>query len=134
MLLALPVEIDTLRQQCPQLVEQRTDVDWDEDKGTLRAWKREAIGALILRAQPQARPEPEILHPAMLRWIREKGLAVLGWTPEAEQLRLRLQCAAQWLPEEAWPVLDDDTLLTSLEPLAAAGDGRSTRFKRAAER
>jgi len=115
MLLALPVEMDALRQQCPQLVEQRTDVDWDEDKGTLRAWKREAIGALILRAQPQARPEPEILHPAMLRWIREKGLAVLGWTPEAEQLRLRLQCAAQWLPEEAWPTLDDDTLLASLE-------------------
>ena len=115
MLLALPVEMDVLRQQCPQLVEQRTDVDWDEDKGTLRAWKREAIGALILRAQPQARPEPEILHPAMLRWIREKGLAVLGWTPEAEQLRVRLQCAAQWLPEEAWPTLDDDTLLASLE-------------------
>ncbi|MCI1026912.1 ATP-dependent helicase HrpB [Pantoea dispersa] len=115
MLLALPVEMDALRQQCPQLVEQRTDVDWDEDKGTLRAWRREAIGALILRAQPQARPEPEILHPAMLRWIREKGLAVLGWTPEAEQLRLRLQCAAQWLPEEAWPTLDDDTLLASLE-------------------
>ncbi|MHB2095245.1 ATP-dependent helicase HrpB [Pantoea dispersa] len=115
MLLALPVEMDALRQQCPQLVEQRTDVDWDEDKGTLRAWRREAIGALILRAQPQARPEPEILHPAMLRWIREKGLAVLGWTPEAEQLRVRLQCAAQWLPEEAWPTLDDDTLLASLE-------------------
>ncbi|MDR6295718.1 ATP-dependent helicase HrpB [Pantoea dispersa] len=115
MLLALPVEMDALRQQCPQLVEQRTDVDWDEDKGTLRAWRREAIGALILRAQPQARPEPEILHPAMLRWIREKGLAVLGWTPEAEQLRLRLQCAAQWLPEEAWPTLDDGTLLASLE-------------------
>lgn len=115
MLLALPVEMDALRQQCPQLVEQRTDVDWDEDKGTLRAWRREAIGALILRAQPQARPEPEILHPAMLRWIREKGLAVLVWTPEAEQLRVRLQCAAQWLPEEAWPTLDDDTLLASLE-------------------
>ncbi|WP_215800363.1 ATP-dependent helicase HrpB [Pantoea dispersa] len=115
MLLALPVEMDALRQQCPQLVEQRTDVDWDDDKGTLRAWKREAIGALILRAQPQARPEPEILHAAMLRWIREKGLAVLGWTPEAEQLRVRLQCAAQWLPEEAWPTLDDDTLLASLE-------------------
>ncbi|WP_278428434.1 ATP-dependent helicase HrpB [Pantoea dispersa] len=115
MLLALPVEMDALRQQCPQLVEQRTDVDWDDDKGTLRAWKRDAIGALILRAQPQARPEPEILHPAMLRWIREKGLAVLGWTPEAEQLRVRLQCAAQWLPEEAWPTLDDDTLLASLE-------------------
>ena len=114
-LLALPVDIDQLRQQCPHLVEQRTDVEWDEEKGTLRAWRREVVGALILKAQPLARPEPEVLHAAMLRWIREKGLAVLGWTPEAEQLRLRLHCAALWLPEEDWPSLDDDTLLDTLE-------------------
>ena len=47
--------------------------------------------------------------------IREKGLGVLNWTPEAEQLRLRLHCAAQWLPEEAWPAVDDASLLASLE-------------------
>jgi ATP-dependent helicase HrpB len=36
----------------------------------------------------------------MLNGIREKGLSVLNWTPEAEQYRIRLHCAA-WLPEEA---------------------------------
>jgi ATP-dependent helicase HrpB len=81
----------------------------------LRAWKRELIGALVLKAQPQARPEAEILHPAMLRWIREKGLSVLGWKEDAEQLRLRVHCATQWLPEEAWPPLDDESLLDTLE-------------------
>ena len=40
---------------------------------------------------------------------------MLNWTPEAEQLRLRLLCAAQWLPEEAWPAVDDASLLDSLE-------------------
>ncbi|WP_455845400.1 ATP-dependent helicase HrpB [Pantoea agglomerans] len=115
MLLALPVDIDALRRECPTLIEQRTDVEWDEEKGTLRAWKRELIGALVLKAQPQARPEAEILHPAMLRWIREKGLSVLGWKEDAEQLRLRVHCATQWLPEEAWPPLDDESLLDTLE-------------------
>ncbi|WP_179451994.1 MULTISPECIES: ATP-dependent helicase HrpB [unclassified Enterobacter] len=115
MLLALPVDIDALRRACPTLVEQRTDVEWDEEKGTLRAWKRELIGALVLKAQPQARPEAEILHPAMLRWIREKGLSVLGWKEDAEQLLLRVHCATQWLPEEAWPPLDDESLLETLE-------------------
>ena len=115
MLLALPVDIDALRRASPTLVEQRTDVEWDEEKGTLRAWKRELIGALVLKAQPQARPEAEILHPAMLRWIREKGLSVLGWKEDAEQLRLRVHCATQWLPEEAWPPLDDESLLDTLE-------------------
>ena len=51
----------------------------------------------------------------MLTGIREKGLSVLNWTSAAQQLRLRLQCAAQWLPEEAWPAVDDATLLDELE-------------------
>ncbi|WP_312243011.1 ATP-dependent helicase C-terminal domain-containing protein, partial [Pantoea sp.] len=114
-LLALPVDIDLLCRQAPQLVETRTEVEWDEEKATLRAWRREQIGALVLKAQPLAKPQPEALHAAMLRWIREKGLKVLSWSPEAEQLRLRLQCAAQWLPEESWPAMDDAALLASLE-------------------
>ncbi len=51
----------------------------------------------------------------MLNGIRDKGLRVLNWTPEAEQLRLRLHCAAKWLPEQAWPAVDDASLLDSLE-------------------
>ena len=38
----------------------------------------------------------------MLNGIREKGLGVLNWTPEAEQYRIRLHCAARWLPEYVW--------------------------------
>jgi ATP-dependent helicase HrpB len=114
MLLALPVDIETLCQQQPALIERRTEVEWDEEKGTLRAFRREQIGALILKTQTMARPEPAVLHAAMLRWIAEKGLSVLGWTPDAEQLRLRIQCAAQWLPEESWPATDDESLLKSL--------------------
>lgn len=114
MLLALPVDIEALCQQQPGLIERRTEVEWDEEKGTLRALRREQIGSLVLKTQPLARPEPAVLHAAMLRWIAEKGLAVLGWTPEAEQLRLRIQCAAHWLPEEAWPAVDDAALIDSL--------------------
>lgn len=115
MLLALPVDIDALRQALPSLVEVRAEVEWDEDKGTLRALRREQIGALVLKAQPMARPEPDVLHAAMLRWIAVKGLSVLGWSQEAEQLRVRLQCAAQWLPDEAWPAVDDEALLATLD-------------------
>ena len=114
-LLALPVDIGVLQQQAPQLIETRTEVEWDEEKGTLRAWRREQIGVLVLKAQPLAKPQPEALHAAMLRWIRTRGLQVLNWSPEARQLRLRLQCAAQWLPDESWPAVDDATLLETLE-------------------
>jgi ATP-dependent helicase HrpB len=69
----------------------------------------------VIKTQPLAKPSEEELHQAMLNGIREKGLSVLNWTPEAEQLRLRLHCAAQWLPEEAWPAVDEASLLASLE-------------------
>ncbi|MDI8107067.1 hypothetical protein MJN85_32535, partial [Salmonella enterica subsp. enterica serovar Anatum] len=42
------------------------------------------------------KPSEEELHQAMLNGIRDKGLSVLNWTPEAEQFRLRLHCAAKW--------------------------------------
>ncbi|WP_067706626.1 ATP-dependent helicase HrpB [Erwinia sp. ErVv1] len=112
---AMPVEPERLIKQRPGLVEQRTEVEWDEQRGTLRAWQREQIGELVLRAQPLNKPDEADLHPAMLRWIRIKGLSVLNWTPQAEQLRIRLVCAARWLPEEGWPAADEASLLAGLE-------------------
>lgn len=114
-LLALPIDIDTLVKQLPRLVEERTVVEWDEAKGTLRAWRRWQIGRLTLRAQPLAKPSDEALQSALLNWVREQGLSVLNWDENAEQLRTRLQCASRWLPEEPWPAVDDDTLLAKLE-------------------
>lgn len=114
-LLALPVEITALAAELPGLVSQQTAVEWDEEKGTLRAWKRQQIGRLTLRAQPLAKPADEELQQALLAWVRVQGLAVLNWDAAAEQLRARLQCAHQWLPEAAWPAVDDEALLAALE-------------------
>ncbi|MGG4764714.1 ATP-dependent helicase C-terminal domain-containing protein [Klebsiella pneumoniae] len=115
MLLALPVEIGELIAARPELAKSSDTVEWDEAQGTLKAWRRTVIGQLVIKTQPLAKPSEAELHQAMLNGIREKGLGMLNWTPEAEQLRLRLHCAAQWLPEEAWPAVDDASLLASLE-------------------
>ncbi|OKB64870.1 ATP-dependent helicase HrpB [Serratia marcescens] len=114
-LLALPVDIEALAAQLPAIVTQRTAVEWDEEKGTLRAWKRQQIGRLTLRAQPLAKPADEELQQALLDWVRAQGLAVLNWEGAAEQLRVRLQCAQTWLPEAAWPAMDEEPLLAALE-------------------
>ncbi|CCG88194.1 ATP-dependent helicase HrpB [Erwinia piriflorinigrans] len=126
---ALPLDIDLLIRLCPALVQQQTEVEWDEEKGTLRAWRREQIGQLVLKSQPLAKPDEDELHAAMLRWVRQKGLSVLNWTPQAEQLRLRLLCAAQWLPEGGWPAADESALLASLEQwlLPAMGGVRDAK-------
>ncbi|QDI16440.1 ATP-dependent helicase HrpB [Serratia marcescens] len=114
-LLALPVDIEALAAQLPAIVTQRTAVEWDEEKGTLRAWKRQQIGRLTLRAQPLAKPADEELQQALLDWVRAQGLAVLNWEGAAEQLRVRLLCAQAWLPEAEWPAMDEEPLLAALE-------------------
>lgn len=114
-LLALPVDIEALAAHLPAMVMQRTAVEWDEEKGTLRAWKRQQIGRLTLRAQPLAKPADEELQQALLDWVRAQGLAVLNWEGAAEQLRVRLLCAQAWLPEAEWPAMDEEPLLAALE-------------------
>lgn len=112
---AIAVDIDALTRTCPHLLQQSDIVEWDDAHGTLKAFRRSQIGKLTLGTKPLAKPSEDELHQAMLNGIREKGLSVLNWTPEAEQYRIRLHCAARWLPEYAWPAVDDETLLASLE-------------------
>lgn len=112
---ACALDIDALVARCPQLIQQSDTIEWDDTQGTLKALRRSQIGQLTLSVRPLAKPSEEELHQAMLTGIREKGLSVLNWTNEAEQLRLRLQCAARWLPEDEWPAVDDVSLLEALE-------------------
>ncbi|MDW2643880.1 ATP-dependent helicase HrpB [Citrobacter sp. HN-141] len=114
-LLSLPLDIDRLIQTCPELLQQSDTIEWDETQGTLKALRRMRIGQLTVKVQPLAKPSEDELHQAMLNGIRDKGLSVLNWTSEAEQFRLRLQCAANWLPEYGWPAVDDASLLSTLE-------------------
>lgn len=83
-----------------------------------------------MKVQPLAKPSEDELHQAMLNGIRDKGLSVLNWTAEAEQLRLRLLCAAKWLPEYDWPAVDNESLLATLETWLLphmTGDAFTTR-------
>ena len=114
-LLALPLDIDKFIADCPALLQQSDTVEWDDAQGTLKALRRTRIGGLALNVRSLAKPSEAELHQAMLNGIRDKGLNVLNWTPQAEQLRLRLHCAAMWLPEHDWPAVDDATLLATLE-------------------
>ncbi|WP_052282987.1 ATP-dependent helicase HrpB [Kluyvera genomosp. 1] len=112
---ACALDIDALTARCPSLLQQSDTIEWDDAQGTLKALRRSQIGQLTLSVRPLGKLSESELHQAMLTGIREKGLSVLNWTSEAQQLRLRLQCAARWLPEEPWPAVDDATLLDELE-------------------
>ncbi|MFP1455119.1 hypothetical protein ACLB1O_18910 [Escherichia coli] len=109
------VDIDELVQRCPQLVQQSDTVEWDDAQGTLKAWRRLQIGQLTVKASRWRNRQKTSCIRRCLIGIRDKGLSVLNWTAEAEQLRLRLLCAAKWLPEYDWPAVDNESLLATLE-------------------
>lgn len=77
-LLALPLDIDQLVAQRPELIQRSDTVEWDEAQGTLKAWRRSCIGQLVIKTQPLAKPSEAELHQAMLNGIRDKGLGVLN--------------------------------------------------------
>lgn len=114
-LLAVTLDANQLAERLPQIVKEQTAVEWDEEKGTLRAWRRWQVGRLVLKANPQAKPDDADLQQALIDWVRQQGLASLNWSVAAEQLRLCLTCAAKWMPEADWPAMDDQSLLDGLE-------------------
>lgn len=114
-LLALPLDIDQLLAQHPQLLQQTDEAIWQPSKGTLLAQRRWQIGELVVKTQTLEKPNIRQLHQAMLKGIREQGMRLLYWSEQAQQLRLRMHCAACYLPEYCWPVVDEQALLAGLE-------------------
>jgi len=114
-LLALPISVPALIAACPGVAHSENVIEWDKSSGTLKALQRTQIGRLVVQVRQLEKPSDEEIHQAILNGIREAGLSCLTWSESAEQLRLRLGCAARWLPEYPWPAVDDETLLATLE-------------------
>lgn len=114
-LLASALDPEALALRLPRLVRQQSAIEWDEEKGTLRAWQRQQIGRLVFKAAPLAKPSEQQLHSALLDWIRTQGIDALGWDDDAIQLRIRIVCARRWLAQEQWPDVSDEGLLATLE-------------------
>lgn len=113
--LAQPIDIDQLRVNCPELFSQQETVEWDEQKGTLIAWRRLQCGQLVIQSERLTNPDKKQIKHALLYWLRQNGLESLDWNQSAEQLRIRCQLAQQWFPEVSLPNVDDESLLASLD-------------------
>lgn len=114
-LLALPLDIDAVQAEMGHLVAVRDSVEWHEEQGTLRAIRRWQIGELVVKSQPLAKPSQADMTQAILNGIRDKGLSALNWTEASQQMRVRIACAANWLPEYNWPCVADSALLATID-------------------
>ncbi|KMY39905.1 ATP-dependent helicase HrpB [Aeromonas caviae] len=136
--IAEPVALDELVRQLPELVGERQWFDWDDREERVRAERQQVLGELVLGElvlgqRPLTDLSDEQKGRCLLQGIRRKGLHVLPWDESSEGLLARLRCARDWLPDEAWPAMDEESLLADLEQWllpAVSGMTRLEQLKR----
>ena len=95
-------------------VERQQVLTWDKQRDDLVSRETVRLGSMLLDEQFRPAPRGQETVTALVERIRATRLAVLNWTPRANQLRRRLSFAATHLGNE-WPGADDKTLLATLD-------------------
>ncbi|WP_270944759.1 ATP-dependent helicase HrpB [Vibrio parahaemolyticus] len=113
--LACELDVNILQTTFDSLFSTEEVVDWDEKKGRLVAEKQRKLGQLVIERVSLPNPGKEKMTQALLTYVRRQGLSSLNWAPAAESLLERIRCAVDWLPEQAWPMFDEASLLDSLD-------------------
>ncbi|HCH5141568.1 TPA: ATP-dependent helicase HrpB [Vibrio parahaemolyticus] len=113
--LACELDVNILQTTFDSLFSTEEVVDWDEKKGRLVAEKQRKLGQLVIERVSLPNPGKEKMTQALLTYVRRQGLSSLNWTLAAESLLERIRCAVDWLPEKAWPMFDEASLLDSLD-------------------
>ena len=113
--LASPVAEETLRRHLPQLFQDVSVVGWKEERSCVIAETEERLGAVILRKKSSEAVDEEQASLILVDVIRRSGLSILPWTDEISDWRRRVHFLGFHIPEESWPDLSDEALLTTLE-------------------
>ena len=111
--LACAVSPELIRAECCERIEKQRKVGWDSGRERIAAWEEECLGAVIL-SRRQSVPMDDEAIPLLLSSIRDSGLELLHWVSPARQFQGRARVLRQAFPEEEWPDIDDEWLLTNL--------------------
>lgn len=112
--LAAPLDPAVLTSDLADRIERRDESLWDDQRGRVIARRQTRLGQLVLAEQALPEPGPEQVIAGLLNAVRQKGLDSLPWDAQSRQLRARVQCLHRQWPE-AWPALDEASLLAELE-------------------
>jgi ATP-dependent helicase HrpB len=95
-------------------IETVEEVGFDARNDAVVARRVTRLGVILLKEQPLPVPSPAKVREALLDAVRAKGVAILGWSPEAWALRERVNFLHRHA-SDGWPDLSDDALLQELE-------------------
>ncbi|MEQ9464036.1 MAG: ATP-dependent helicase HrpB [Haliea sp.] len=91
---------------------------WDEPGEQFVAQRQRRVGRLVLESHPLEQVPAEALAAALTALLRRRGLQLLPWTPALQQWRARVQLLHRLYrdqPQNPWPDLGDEALLSTLE-------------------
>ncbi|WP_282701986.1 ATP-dependent helicase HrpB [Streptomyces sp. CC219B] len=110
--LAAVVDEETARKAAAPLHSEGEEVHWAD--GDVTARRVERLGAIELTVRPLRDPDPALVRTALLEGLRQEGLGLLRWSPEAVVLRQRLAFLRMRLGDP-WPDVSDDALHARVE-------------------
>ncbi len=90
-------------------------VRWDEDRQMVTAALEKRVGGLLLECRPVHKIDDEKKNSVLLEVVQQKGLSILGWDDDARLFQARLQNVKKWRPEEDWPNVSEEHLLSTLK-------------------
>lgn len=106
-LLGAAVPEDVALAAAGALLAEREEVHWAD--GDVVARHVERLGAVEVGVRPLRDADPALVRAALLDGLRQEGLGLLRWSPQAEVLRQRLAFLHAHLGEP-WPDVADDAL------------------------
>ncbi|MGV9274248.1 ATP-dependent helicase HrpB [Streptomyces griseosporeus] len=122
--LAAAIDEDLARTAAGPLAEEREEVRWAD--GDVVARRVERLGAIELTVRPLTDADPALVRQALLEGLRQEGLGVLRWSPEAVALRQRLAFLRLHLGDP-WPDVSDEALYARVDEWLEPELGRARR-------
>ncbi|SEB54737.1 ATP-dependent helicase HrpB [Paenibacillus sp. GP183] len=110
--LAAPIELNSLYSSLNKFIDDEDIIVWDKQSQSVRARKRERLGALILKEIPHPDPDPAEVLRALIQGIEDEGLSILPWSRASRQLQERLCFMHQ--SDSSWPDVSVPALIAHL--------------------
>ena len=111
--LAEPVTEDLVRQECGGSIKTGKRIEWDRRELKIIAAIEERLGALLLFSRPFNPTDDEAI-PILCEAIRS-GPGMISFSKQARLLQGRVSLMRRTFPEETWPDLSDERLLSAPE-------------------
>jgi len=128
--LAAAYDEATLLEQYEANTQWKTTIRWQPERQAVEAHRELILGALVLRRENLADPDPEQVQAALQQGIRHHGLDILPWTKNLRTWQARVQLLARLeAAETPWPDVSDIALLQHVDSWLGTYLAGMTRLK-----